>query len=350
MSRIIQPVVSPRGRLIVLTGATLWLIAAMVLSATPDGATASPSGAVELMAGNVEVIEQVGGTEEFLSWPRAIVSRGQIFVADRGSNRVLRLDENLNAELIIGREGAGPGEFQLPYDVAVDSRGNIFAVDTMLGRINKYAADGSFIRSIAVPNAATVLIDSKDELIVYPGAGDALLQRYSNDLEPGAALFEKRDERMHRMRMGVLMALDGQDRLIVLDQLDSTLTVYNAEMSPVLRWPVDGPGLQESIAAALASKRAKHPDYDGHIPGFQAMALDAGGERLAFAYLIRTPDGSFTRVAWFNIKGEFIGTEDRGNNVYATTVLPDGRLMEGSEEFLQVLTRAPQLNGAVRGN
>lgn len=351
MSRIIQPVVSPRGRIIVLTGATLWLIAAMVLSATPDGATASPRLAINAASGEYQVIEQVAGTEEYLFWPRAIASRGKLFVADRGSSRVLRLNENLEADLVIGRRGAGPGEFELPYDVAVDSAGNVFVVDNLLGRVNKYAADGEFIKSVAVPNAATVLIDSADRLLVYPAPGNALLQTFSNDLEPGDLLFQKGDERMHRMRMGVLMAMDSQDQLFVLDQLSFMLTVYDAEMNELSSWPVgDAPGLQETLAAALASKRAKHPDYDGNIPGFQAMALDSVRQRLAFAYLIRTPEGTFTRVAWYSLNGRFLGTEDRGNNVMAATVLPDGRLIEGSEESLYVFSNGTQTNGVVRGN
>ena len=351
MSRIIQPVVSPRGRIIVLTGATLWLIAAMVLSATPDGATASPRLAANAASGESLVIEQVAGTEEYLYWPRVISSRGQLFVVDRGSSRVLRLNEKFEAELIIGREGAGPGEFQLPYDLATDSAGNMFVVDVTLRRINKYDAHGGFIKSVAVPDVATLLIDSNDELIVYPGAGDALLQRYSNDLEPGEPLLTKGDDRMHRMRMGILMAIDSEDRLMLLDQLDYTVTTYDAEMNPISSWSVeDAAGLRETIATALVSKRAKNPDYDGHIPGFQTMAFDAARQRLALAYLIRTADGTFTRVAWYSITGLGLGTEDRANNVFAATVLPDGRLVEGSEESLHIFDNGTPMGGVVRGN
>jgi hypothetical protein len=325
----------------------------MALSAMPEGASATPQPGTTSVAADVgDVIERIDGTEELLYWPRAVASRdGHVYVADRGSHRVIRLDAQMRADAIFGREGAGPGEMQHPYDVAVDSSGNVFVVDISLRRISKYAADGSFIRSVAAPEAATLLIDSQDELIVYPAPGDALLQRYSNDLEAGEKLFVKRHERMHRTRMGVLMAMDGNDRLFLLDQVDLTLTVYNRDMKPVMRWPVGGPGLEESMAAALASKLEKDPGSNPTIPGFQAMALDPSGHRIAFAYLVRQPDFNFTRVAWFTDEGQFLNTEDRSDSVYAATLLADGRLIEGSTESLTVFfNRGPQPDRATRGN
>lgn len=353
MSRIIQPVVSPRGRVIVLTGATLWLVAAMILSAAPDPAAAAPRGAGNVATvGGIDVIEQIGGTEELLFWPRAVATRGQIFVADRGSRRVLRLNENLDAVLVIGREGAGPGEFHHPYDVAVDSQGNIFVVDVGLRRLSKFGPDGVFIKSVAAPNVATLLIDSQDRLIVYPAPGEALMRRYSNDLEPGEDLLRERDAQMHQTSRGILMAMDSRDRLFVLDQTDLSVTVYDRSMQPILEWSAaDAPELRASMAASRASAEANNPGQRVTIPGYQAMALAPGSDHLALSYLVRRPGAeSFARIAWYTVDGHLLATEDRPGNVYASALLGDGRVIEGTEEALLVTHRDPQTRGVVRGN
>ena len=44
-----------------------------------------------------------------------------------------------------GTQGSGPGEFESPEDVAVDAAGNVYVADTVNYRIQKFAADGSFL-------------------------------------------------------------------------------------------------------------------------------------------------------------------------------------------------------------
>jgi len=354
MSRIIQPVVSPRGRVIVLTGATLWLVAAMVLSAVPDGASAAPgilTAAHVLTTGAPLVIEKIAGTDEILFRPNVVFDRrGGLFVADYGNHHVVQLNDDLTARTVFGREGAGPGEMQVPYGVAVDNDGNVFVADLALHRINKFAPDATFIKSVAAPQVTKLLIDSHDQLIVYPAPGPALLQRYSNDLEPGEELLQESDVQMHRSRMGVLMAMDERDRLFVLDQMELELTIYDRDMEVLQRWPVDGPELQESITRGLASAKANNPDGNVRVPGFQSMALDPGGGHIAFAYLVRRPnDVIFTRIVWYTTAGEQLATEDRGDLVFTNALLQDGRVVEGTAEELLVFTRGPQPAGA-RGN
>lgn len=353
MSRIIQPVVSPRGRVILLTGATLWLIAAMALSAVPDGAVAIPSNpAAVLTNGDATFIETIDGTDEMLYFPNVVTDpHGGMFVADRGTNRVIRVNDRLGATGFFGRKGAGPGEMQIPYGAAVDSQGNVFITDVSLGRLNKFKADGEFVRSVAIPSVAQVLVDANDELIVYPAPGEALMQRYSNDLEPGEGLLEDTDPNTHRTRMGIFMALDGAGNLFVLDQVDRYVTVYDRDMNPVDRWLVDGDELEESVERRLANLRQRNPDGAVRAPAFQSMALSPDGNHIAFAYQVRrSADEIFTRVVWYSRDGFQIGTEDRGVQVLASAFLLDGRLIESTVEGLLVFNRGLAAAPALRGN
>jgi hypothetical protein len=359
MPRIIQPVVSRKGRVIVLSGATLWLIAAMVLSATPGGAAIAPPGApgaAAVTAGGVAtVIETLDGTDGLLYAPTIVSARGRIFVADAGANRVVkvnRVGELLTAETIFGRQGAGPGEFQRPNDVAVDSAGNVFAIDRRLQRINKYRADGTFVKSIATPAATNLVIDSRDELIVYPVSGPALLQRYSNDLEPGAELFEDTDELTHSSPIGVLMAVDDNDRLFLLDQADLTLTIYDRDMQQVASWQVDAPELRESIALSTQRKQAKFPEVEFRILAIKAMAVDSASEEIALAYNVRRDlDGDeFSRIAWFSTDGRLLDAQDRDDLISSVAFLPDGSRVEATKESLYVYDRGSRTARGARGN
>jgi len=345
MSRIIRPVVSPRGRVIVLSGATLWLVAAMLLSAAPDGASATEVIAPTL----VSSFEQIGGAPGLLYYPRVFTdARGAIYVTDEGAARVIRLagaaGPGAEADVVFGREGQGPGEMLRPHSVAVDSSGNVFVTDIQLGRINKYAADGAFVTSVVLPLVASVVIDAQDRVLAYPGRGEALLQRFSNDLGSDEPLLAKTDLLLHDSTLGVLMALDAEGRLYLLDQSGPRIDVYDHEMRRIGGWEIDAPGLRATIAQRLAAAKAKAADGTARISGIQAMALSPDGDELLFAYLIKpSPEEKFTRVAVYSVDGEYRWSQDRDTRVYGAAFTAGGDLLEGDPETVRVWTsRGPQ--------
>lgn len=350
MSRIIQPVVSPTGRVILLTGATLWLIASIILSATPEGVrAASADTTIVVTYGAPQIIEEIGDT--YMFYPRVFSTNHGVFVTDRSKHRVIRLDETLQVESYLGRQGAGPGEMQTPWGVAVDSNGNVFVADAQLGRINKFAADGTFVRSVAARGAATLVVDAYDNLIVYPAPGPALLRRYSNDLEPGEDLFVETNDLLHRGAAGVLMQMDAAGNLYLVNQDTAEISVYDRDMQPLRQWTIDDPGLQESIARRLEAGEKRNPEGRVAVPAFSSMLLDERAGLIRFAYpLDEQLDGSLTRVLWYSLDGEFVTSLDRPNKVFSSALLADGSLIEGSSEALFFYQRGPQTNRVKRGN
>ncbi len=352
MPRIIQPVVSPRGRVIVLTGATLWLIAAMLLSATPEGASAAPRAALAESV-LVDTFEEIEGAPGLLVFPRLYTGRnGRVYVADKGAHRVIRLVEDaIRADVVYGREGAGPGELIYPRSVAADSNGNVFVTDQQLQRILKYAPDSTFLKSVSAPRVVSVVVDSEDRVIVRPGRGNALLQRYTNDLEEDVVLLEKTDSQ-HDSPLGVLVAIDGNDRLFLLDQSDLTVKVYDRDMHLVDEWPVDPPELQETVAMRLAAARAKFPDRVAGVDGVQSMALDPTGGYLVLAYLVMPASNvKETKIAWYGFDGELQLVENRGEErIFANAILPDGRILEGSPEYIRVRFKGTATNTDVENS
>jgi DNA-binding beta-propeller fold protein YncE len=75
---------------------------------------------------------------------------GNVFVADRDNNRLLKFDsEGRPLEFPAfrrQRSGLQPGRFRLPYDVAADALGNLYVADTHNHRIQQFTPDGRFIR------------------------------------------------------------------------------------------------------------------------------------------------------------------------------------------------------------
>jgi len=65
---------------------------------------------------------------------------GDLLVTDPINNRVVKYNPvNGNYIASFGSYGTGPGQFNMPFDVAVDNTGNIYVVDSFNNRIQKFS-------------------------------------------------------------------------------------------------------------------------------------------------------------------------------------------------------------------
>jgi DNA-binding beta-propeller fold protein YncE len=65
----------------------------------------------------------------FAPYGMELDTTGTLFVADGRANKVLRLDAHGKAIASWGRKGDGPGEFNMPHMLAVDSAGNLHVAE-----------------------------------------------------------------------------------------------------------------------------------------------------------------------------------------------------------------------------
>jgi sugar lactone lactonase YvrE len=88
----------------------------------------------------------------------AVDSLGNVYVADRGNNRVQRFDSGgtflgkWGANGGDGTAGRGPGEFSSPTSIAVDAQRDIYVLDFLNGRVQKFAAAAPPPTPLAAPN------------------------------------------------------------------------------------------------------------------------------------------------------------------------------------------------------
>ncbi|MBI3582645.1 MAG: NHL repeat-containing protein [Nitrospinae bacterium] len=78
----------------------------------------------------------------------SVDSSGNIYIADSGNHRVVKLRQDGEVLLTFGQKGSNPGEFQYPHDIAIDRNDTIFISDLNNNRIQAFTPQGNFISLI----------------------------------------------------------------------------------------------------------------------------------------------------------------------------------------------------------
>jgi sugar lactone lactonase YvrE len=148
-------------------------------------------------------IAQVGspgdGEGEFNEpWGVAVDSQGNLYVADTWNNRIQKFDRDLNFLAQWGKPASDlinpkAYDFWGPRDVAVDSEGNVWVADTGTNRIIKFASDGTFLASLGKPGSEPgqlrepvgIEIAANGDILVAD-AWNRRLQRFDSQFNPVA--------------------------------------------------------------------------------------------------------------------------------------------------------------------
>ena len=101
---------------------------------------------------------------------------GDIFVSDGyGGNRVHRFASDGELLHSWGGAGAGPGEFALLHNVAIDGRGRVFVCDRMNHRIQLFDLDGGYLEEWAgFSQPCEVWIRDDVAYVIEQGDGSAV--------------------------------------------------------------------------------------------------------------------------------------------------------------------------------
>lgn len=127
----------------------------------------SPEGKVLLVLGTYG---EIGEDETHFGEPNdmEITPEGDVFIADGERNfRIVHFDKDGNFIKAWGKRGTGPGEFEVPHAIVIDSKGLLYVADRGNSRVQIFDQDGNFIDqwpNIIVP--FDLWIDSEDNVWV----------------------------------------------------------------------------------------------------------------------------------------------------------------------------------------
>src|SRR5260221_9773071 len=106
-----------------------------------------------------------------------VAPSGDVFVADgHGGNtnaRIVKFSKDGKFIKTWGKKGSGPGEFDTPHSLAMDSSGRLFVADRMNNRIQIFDQEGKFLaewRQFGRPSG--IFIDKNDMLYVADSQSD----------------------------------------------------------------------------------------------------------------------------------------------------------------------------------
>jgi len=96
----------------------------------------------------------------------AITREGEIFVSDGyGNNRIVHFDRNGKFVKAWGKKGSGPGEFNIPHGIGIDSKGLLYVADRSNARIQVFDRNGKFLAqwtNLLVP--WSIWVTAQDEI------------------------------------------------------------------------------------------------------------------------------------------------------------------------------------------
>lgn len=151
-----------------------------------DGTRAVHNGASGLWGDrpevSLELVRTIGEMESenealvfFMPSDIAFDSQGNIYVLDTGNHRIQKFDAGGNYLTTIGREGQGPGEFQYPQALAIDSKNFLYISDMGNRKIHVLKPDGFEHRTIQMTDQSpgTIRIGGSGRLVM--GGGGMML-------------------------------------------------------------------------------------------------------------------------------------------------------------------------------
>lgn len=169
----------------------LWPICAACGASEVDGGRPARHAVVADLFAIDDAVELVG-TEAAPLYTRVppLLHGGRIYVADDVGHRLYVFDDTGSLVRTVGDKGSDPLQFELPYNIVADGRGQLYVNDRGNGRIQVLDAELGHVRTFAAPGQNEQLLVIEEEgrvdMLVQGVAGceiapRCLLTRYGPD-------------------------------------------------------------------------------------------------------------------------------------------------------------------------
>jgi K319-like protein/Big-like domain-containing protein/NHL repeat-containing protein/6-bladed beta-propeller protein len=169
-----------------------------------------------------------------LGFPQGLAidsSRGAIYVADTGNNRIEMFSTNGTFIKKWGTPGSGNGQFNNPSAIAVDpSRGFIYVADSFNYRIEKFNTDGTFINTWGSRGFDNGQFGDRPSAIAVDLTTGNI---YVHDFSDGIQKFDSNGKFITRWFGGVApqggVAIDSKGFVYVSDQDNHRISKYDSD-------------------------------------------------------------------------------------------------------------------------
>lgn len=191
-------------------------------------------------------------------------SKGNIYVLDSGNNRIVKFNENGKFLLEFGRFGQGPGEFSNPVDILIDGEDKIYVLETGNSRVQIFDTLGHRIGGFAPERLihlsfAQMAVDSRKRIYInYPHDGK-LIDVYSkegkfiNSIGDYINLNKKKSASKDNI---TYINFDDNDNLYVLFQSRPIIRKYDKEYKLIYQRDISNlPEVQESLKRIRENKK-----------------------------------------------------------------------------------------------
>lgn len=298
-------------------------------------------------------------------------NNGHVYACDFRANNIKKFDSSGKFIKTIGREGQGPGEFNMPYKIAV-SNDRLIVWDMRNRRLCALTLDGEFIKSVsismgegrpqkmkALPDGDIVIELEKNYPYNLNRPQDFLLEIYSLDLERKKTVYTQQvwrrkynitESRSYVQPFSPLVSWDispGGDIVIgypkkyeieIHDRIKGEISSFTHSYEPVKVTDKDkemffaGGGYSGGgvIKKVPAEESAKYREWPKVKPAFMQILVDSEGNILVWPYREKREDEwRFFHV--FDPSGNFIG------NIQITgdKVIPGREILEGGSFWKQ---------------
>jgi DNA-binding beta-propeller fold protein YncE len=168
----------------------------------------------------------------------AVAADGRIAIADTRNHRVLVVDAAEKLLFVLGSDkGAAPGQFAEPHFVAFTRAGELLVSDTFNARIQKFSAEGKFIREWGrvgdapgefLHHGYLASIDTDEQGFVYVREFDGgRIQKYDADGRH-IATFSRRGTAPGELDEGYGLTVVGE-KLYCADTFESRIQIFSLD-------------------------------------------------------------------------------------------------------------------------
>jgi len=203
----------------------------------------------------------------------ALIPGGAFFVSDRLNHRVQKFAADGTFLTTWGKLGDGPGEFREPHDLTADER-FLYVADTWNQRVQVFDWNGTFMFQIkdAPPLSSPRGIFARNGRIYLADSGNAVGRVFDRS---GRLLFTlgERGNGPGQLSEPVDLVADSKGRIYVMNSGNNRIEIFAPDGTPAGSFPIpgwSGPQLKESYLAIDAADVIYMSDWDtGRVRRFK---------------------------------------------------------------------------------